>query len=79
MYFLHSKCSGPGLSADPLYALYINTLMYYGILVLGNVLTGHATVPIASVNNNTLLYHKYYSVNGTFFDQVQICLHSQLH
>lgn len=67
---LSSLCSGPGLNADPIYAIYINTLMYDGIIVLGNVLTGKTTVLKTTVKNYTSLYYKYYSVNGTFFDQV---------
>lgn len=58
------------MEADPIYAIYINTLMYDGVLVLGNVPTNKTSVPLTTVKNYTLLYHNYYSVNGTFFDQV---------
>ena len=62
--------NGPGSNASLQYSIGIQQLQAAGIMVLGYVATGHATIPIASAEQNIADYWWWYHVNGTMFDEM---------
>jgi hypothetical protein len=62
--------SGPGRSSDPNYASGIASLQKAGIIVVGYVPTGYASVKLKTIDASATDYKKWYHVNGIFFDQM---------
>jgi hypothetical protein len=62
--------SGPGKSPNPMYATGIAGLQKVGIVVIGYVPTGYASVKLKTVDASALDYKSWYNVNGIFFDQM---------
>jgi len=62
--------SGPGRSSDPNYVSGIASLQKAGIVVVGYVATGYASVKLKTVDASATDYKKWYHVNGIFFDQM---------
>jgi hypothetical protein len=65
-----NPASGPGGSADPNYATWINSLRSAGINVLGYVYTSYAARSASSVMADISAYKTWYAVNGIFLDEM---------
>jgi Spherulation-specific family 4 len=62
--------SGLGKSLSPIYATGIAGLQKVGIVVVGYVPTGYASVKLETVDASALDYKSWYNVSGIFFDQM---------
>ena len=62
--------SGPGKSLNPKYVSGVANLQKAGIIVVGYVPTGYASVGLKTVEASALDYKSWYHVNGVFFDQM---------
>jgi spherulation-specific family 4 protein len=65
-----NPASGPGPSPDPNYVSGIAALQRAGVTVLGYDHTSYGARPLADVENDALLYHQWYRVDGVFFDEM---------
>lgn len=62
--------SGPGAAIRPDYVAQVRATQARGVTVLGYVHTSYGKRPLAEIKAEVAAYHRWYGVDGIFFDEV---------